>query len=111
MARMSLETTTDENGYFNGTIPFDPPGPPGASVSLTVTLLSPFATAVWGKLDIDARGGPPSNQQRAFVLWHSETVQLGAWRFDDGAYIIVVTGKTRPARAHARLVLEIEAVV
>lgn len=106
---MTLEIRTDENGYFSKTIPFNPPGPLGLTVHLSATLLSPFATGVWGDLDIDAVDGNPSNQNQRFVLWHSEQVQLGSWRLDGGDNLIVVRGKTRPTRANARLLLEIDA--
>ena len=109
MAKMTVELSTDENGYFSKTISYNPPGPFGVSVHLSATLLSPSATSVWGNLDIDAKDGKPSNQQRAFVIWHSEEVQLGSWRLDGGDNIVVVNGKTMPRRAHSRLLLEIEA--
>ena len=111
MSKMRVEIRTDENGYFSKTVPFNPPGPFGLTVRLSATLLSPFATGLWGSLDIDAADGKPSNQRRAFVVWHSETVQLGSWSLDGGDNIIVVTGKTKPRRANARLVLEIEAAM
>ena len=111
MPKMTVEIRTDENGYFSKTIPFNPPGPFALTVRLTATLLSPFATGLWGNLDIDAKDGSPSNQKRAFVVWHSEAVQLGSWRLDGGDNIIVVSGKTKPRRANARLVLEIDAAV
>ena len=111
MPKMTVEIRTDENGYFSKTVPFNPPGPFALTVHLSATLLSPFATGLWGSLDIDARDGAPSNERRAFVLWHSETVQLGSWRLDGGHNIIVVSGKTRPRRPNARLVLEIDASV
>ena len=111
MPKMTVEIRTDENGYFSKTIPFDPPGPFALTVRLTATLLSPFATGIWGSLDIDARDGAPSNQQRQFVVWHSEAAQLGPWRLDGGDNIIVVRGKTKPTRANARLVVEIDATV
>ena len=111
MAKMTVEITTDENGYFSKTVPFNPPGPFALTVHLSATLLSPFATGLWGSLDIDARDGAPSNQQRAFVAWHSEVVRLGAWRLDGGDNVIVVNGKTRPRRANTRLVLQIDATV
>ena len=111
MPKMTVEVRTDENGYFSKTVPFDPPGPFGVTVRLSATLLAPFATGIWGSLDIDAKDGAPSNQRRAFVIWHSESAQLGAWKLDGGENIIVVNGKTRPRRPNARLVLEIEAAV
>ena len=111
MPKMTVEIRTDENGYFGKTVPFNPPGPLGLTVHLSATLLAPFATALWGTLDIDARDGAPTNLRRQFVVWHSETVQLGPWRLDGGDNIIVVNGKTRPPRPNARLVLEIEASV
>jgi hypothetical protein len=111
MPTMTMEVRTDENGYFSKTVPFNPPGPFALTVRLTARLASPFATGLWGSLDIDARDGAPSNQQRAFVLWHGEAAPLGSWRLDGGDNIIVVTGKTRPRRANTRLVLEIDAAL
>ena len=108
MPKLTVEMGTDEHGYFSKTVPFNVPGTAGATVRLTVTLLSPFATGVWGKLDIDARDAVPLNRERAFVVWHSEMAQLGSWRLDDGAHVIVVNGKTNPTRANTRLVLEID---
>lgn len=109
MPRITLEVLTDEHGYFSRTVPFDPAGPFALTVHISATLLAPFATGIWGTLDIDARDGAPSNTQRSFVLWHSETVALGAWRLDGGDNIIVVHGKTKPVRANARLLLEVDA--
>ena len=40
----------------------------------------------------------------------SETTQLDPWRLDGDENIIVLSGKTKPMRAHARLVLEIDEV-
>jgi hypothetical protein len=111
MPKLTFEVRTDEHGYFSKTIPFNPPGPLGVTVQLSATLVSPFATGIWGSLDIDALDGAPSNKQRAFVLWHSETVQLGQWRLDGGDNVIVVNGKTKPRRPHARLVVVIDAAV
>jgi hypothetical protein len=109
MPKMEVEILTDENGYFSRTIRFNPPGPLGVTVHLSVTLLSPFATGIWGDLDIDAADGKPSNEKRAFMVWHSEKVELGSWRLDSGDNIIVVHGKTRPKRADAQLILQIDA--
>jgi hypothetical protein len=112
MPKMKVEIKTDANGYFSKTVsPFNPPGPFGLTVRLSATLLSPFATGLWGYLDIDAADGSPSNEKRAFVVWHSEKVELGSWRLDGGGNVIVVNGKTRPKRAHAQLVLEIDAKI
>jgi hypothetical protein len=108
MPKMTVEIRTDENGYFSKTVPVDPPGSPQSAACLTVTLLSPFATALWGSAALEARDGTPASERRTFVAWHSETVQLEPWRLDGGENIIVLTGKTKPLRAHARLVLEIE---
>lgn len=108
MPKLTVEIRTDEHGYFSKTVPFNAPGPAGTAVRLTVTLLSPFATGVWGKIDIDARDAVPLNRERAFVVWHSETAQLGSWRLDGGAHVIVVSGKTNPTRANTPLVLDIE---
>ena len=111
MPKMKVEINTDKNGYFNKTIRFNPPGPFMLTVRLSAKLLSPFATGLWGQLDIDAEDGNPTNQRRAFVAWHSEELALGSWRFDGGQNIIVVSGKTKPKRANARLVWEIDAAV
>jgi hypothetical protein len=111
MPKIRVEIGTDENGYFSRTVPFNPPGPIGLTIHLSATLLSPFATGIWGALDIDARDGAPSNAKRAFVAWHSEAVRLGEWKLDGGDNIIVVTGKTNPRRPNARLLLEIDAAI
>ena len=111
MPKMTVEIRTDENGYFSKTVLFDPPASLGPTVCLTVALLSPFATGLWASLAIDAREGEPSDQKQPFVVWHSEAVRLGPWSLDGGENVIVVTGKTKPLRAYARLVLEIDATV
>ena len=111
MPKITLEIRTDENGYFGKTVLFDPPASLGPTACLTVALLSPFATGLWASVTIDARNGEPSNERRAFVVWHSEAVQLGSWHLDGGENIIVLTGKTKPMRAYARLVLEIDAAL
>jgi hypothetical protein len=111
MQTMRVEVRTDGNGYFGKTVNFNPLGPFPLTVRLSATLLSPFATGVWGELDIDAADGAPSNSKRTFVVWHSEQVQLGSWRLDGGDNVIVVSGKTKPKRANARLVVEIDATM
>jgi hypothetical protein len=111
MSTMTVEIRTDEHGYFSKTVPFNPPGPLGLTVRLSATLLAPFATGVWGALDIDALDGAPANDKRAFVVWHSEVVELGAWRLDGGDNVIVVRGKTRPRRPNARLFIRIDATL
>lgn len=108
MATVTIELTTNANGVFSKTTPFNPPGPFGVTVKLSARLLLPSATGLWGTLDVDAKDGNPSNQKRAFVAWHSETVQLGSWRFDGGDNVVVVRGITKPKRANTRLVLQIE---
>ena len=72
MPKMTVEIRTDVNGFFSKTVHLNPPGPFGLTVRLSATLLSPFATGLWGSLDIDAQDGNPSNQTRAFVAWHNE---------------------------------------
>jgi hypothetical protein len=111
MPQMKVELDTDRNGYFSKTINYDPPGPFGVTVKLAAKLTAPFATGVWGELDIDAADGNPSNTKKAFVAWHSEQVQLGSWRLDRGKNIIVLNGKTKPKRANAKLLVEIDASV
>jgi hypothetical protein len=111
MRTIQVEIETDANGYFSKTLSFNPPGPIGVTVGLTATLLAPFATGLWGTLDIDARDGTPSNTKRTFVLWHREAVAIGSWSLDGGDNIIVVHGKTRPRRANARLLLKIDAAM
>jgi hypothetical protein len=111
MPKLNVEMSTDENGYFSKTVRFDPTGPFGVTVHLSATLLAPASTGLWGELDIDAEDAHPSNQKRSFVAWHSEEVKLGSWKLDGGQNIIVVNGKTRPKRPHARLVLQIDATV
>ena len=110
MPKTTVEIRTDENGYFSKTVLFDSLGSPGATACLTVTLLSPFATGVWGSVAIEARDGEPASGTRTFIVWHSETTQLDPWRLDGDENIIVLSGKTKPMRAHARLVLEIDEV-
>ena len=111
MPKMTVEMSTDANGYFSKTVPYNPPGPFGLTISLTATLLSPFATGLWGSLDIEPRAGKPANHKRAFVAWHSQAVRLGSWHLDGGDNIIIVTGRTNPPRANAHLVVEIDAAV
>ena len=111
MPKMTLEIRTDENGYFSKTVRVNPPLPLGTTVNLAATLLAPVATGLWGDVDIDAADGAPSNMKRPFVAWHSEVVQLGLWVLDAGDNIVVVSGKTKPRRAHTRLVVEIDVTV
>lgn len=106
MPKMTVDVRTDENGYFCKTVPYNPSG---SSMRMSMTLLSPYATALWGHVGVDAKDGDPANRPRAFVIWHSETVQLGSWHLETGENIIVVTGKTKPKRANTRVLLEIEA--
>lgn len=105
---MTIELTTNANGVFSQTTPFNPPGPFSLTVRLSATLLSPTWTGLWGTLDIDAKDGNPSNQKRAFVAWHSEKVELGSWRLDGGDNVVVVRGITKPKRPNTRLVLKID---
>ena len=111
MPKMTVEITTNSNGFFSRSVPINPPGPFSLTVRLSGTLMSPFATGLWGSLDIDARDGNPSNPRRPFVAWHKEAVQLGSWRLDGGDNVVVVRGITKPKRANARLVLQIDASV
>jgi hypothetical protein len=111
MPSMRVEIQTDANGFFRKTVRFNPPGPFGLTVRLSATLLSPFATGLWGGLDIDAEDSSPSNPKRPFVAWHSEVVQLGSWKLDGGGNVIVVDGRTRPKRANTRLIMQIDADV
>jgi hypothetical protein len=108
MPTTTVEIRSDENGYFSKTVRFDAPGASGMTVRVSATLLSPSATGLWGSVHIDAKDGKPSNETRAFVMWHSEAVQLGSWVLDAEENIIVIRGKTKPTRVHTRLVLEID---
>lgn len=111
MPTMTMEIKTDANGRFARTVPYNPPGPFAVTVSLTAKLLSPFATGLWGSLDIEPADGRPANRRKAFVAWQSEVVPLGSWHLGGGDNVIVVAGTTRPRRANARLVVEIHAVL
>ena len=109
MPKMTVELTTNEHGFFTKTVPINPPGPFKVTVKISATLVSPFATGLWGSLDIDAKDGNPSNPRRSFIVWHKEAVQLGSWKLDGGNNIVVVHGITKPRRRNAKLVLEIDA--
>ncbi len=111
MPMVTVALQTDANGYFSDRVHYSPPGPFALTVRLSAKLLSPFATGVWGDLDIEPEHGQRSNQRRRFRAWQSEEVSLGSWHLNGGGNVIVVSGLTRPRRAHARLVLEIEAAV
>lgn len=108
MSKMTMEIRTDENGYFSKTLRFNAAGLQGSAVVLSATLTSPAATGIWSDIGIDVADDKSSNPKRAFVAWHHELVVLGSWVLDAEDNIIVVNGKTRPARAYTRLVLEIE---
>jgi hypothetical protein len=105
---ITVEVRTDENGYFSKTVPFSATNASGTRVALSVTLLSPFATGVWGTMEVDERDGAPSHQAKTFVVWHSELVQLGSWSLASDNSILVVRGKTRPVREGARVLLLID---
>ena len=111
MPKMTVELMTNALGQFTKTVPFNPPGPFGITVKLSSTLMSPFATGLWGYLDIDAKDNNPSKPQRPFVLWHSEKRPVGSWKLDGGDNVVVVRGITKPRRANTRLVLEIDAAL
>ncbi len=111
MPRMTLAIQTDANGYFSDQVHYDPPGGFALTVRLSARLLTPFATGLWGELDIEPERGRPAHQKRRFVVWQSEEVQLGSWQLSAGENVIALKGLTRPRRAHARLVLEIAATV
>ncbi len=111
MPTMTVEIRTDQNGQFSNRTSYNPPGPFAVTVHLSAKLVSPFATGLWADLDIEPAQGQPSNQKRAFVVWQSEEVPLGSWHLAGGDNVVVVTGKTRPHRPNARLVLEIDATV
>ena len=108
MAKLTVEMTTNARGFFTKTVPVNPPGPFSLTVRLTATLKSPFATGLWGSLDIDAKDGNPSNPKRAFVVWQGEATAIGSWKLEGGDNVVVVRGITKPRRPNATLVLEIE---
>ncbi len=111
MPKMTVEIRTDPSGHFSNRTSYNPPGPVALTVRLSATLLSPYATGLWGDLDIEPAHGRAVNQKRAFVAWQNEPVQLGSWHLGGGDNTIVVSGTTRPHRPNARLVLQIEATL
>lgn len=113
MPKFNLEISTDNNGYFNQTTVFDPPGqfPFPLRVNLTVTMNEPVATEVIAVVDIDAEDGNPTNQEKQFVLATGDVVPLGSWRLDGGKNIVVLRGRTMPSRPSTKLMVEIEATL
>jgi hypothetical protein len=109
VTKITVELSTDEHGYFSSTVPVQTQDATGVTLRLSATLLAPFATGMWATMRIDRPDAPPSIDARAFVLWHSEVAQLGAWRLDGGDHLIIISGKTRPTRTRARLLVELGA--
>ena len=111
MPRITVELRTNANGFFTKTVPYNPPGPFALTVRLSATLVSPFATGLWGTLAINSKDGKTTNPRKVFVAWHKEVVPLGPWRLVGGDNIVVVHGFTRPKRPNAQLVLQVDASV
>jgi len=109
MPTMKLRLTTDGNGYLHKTERYNPPGPFSLTISLAARLLRPAETRITGDLDIDSADGSPSNNRRGFVIRTGERIALGEWRLDGGDNVIVVRGRTHPARPDTELELELDA--
>ena len=109
MPKFDFSLTTDENGYFQHTARFDPLGPFSLRVELSVALNQPDDTRAQGRLDIDPVDGGRGNQVRAFVVAAGDTESLGSWRIDGGENLIVLSGRTQPARTNSSLEVTVNA--
>ncbi len=109
MPSFDLSLATDENGYFQHTTRFNPPGPFSFDVELSVTLKQPGETRAQGRLDIDPADGGRGNQARDFEVAAGDTASLGNWRLDGGDNVIVLSGRTEPARANSNLEVTVDA--
>jgi len=106
---MTLTVKTDENGRFQQTQTYNPPGPFSITVQLEVELLSPTDTVVSGELDIDAVDGSPTNQSKKFLAEPGKRISLGSWTLDSRDNLIVVNGITVPVKANTDLAFEMRA--
>lgn len=109
MPTSTISVTTDQNGAFSRRETFNPPGPFGVTVELKATLLTPSDTTVSGTVDVDATDGKPQNQEKKFDLTVGKQVSLGRWKLDGGENLVVVSGKTSPARPNTSVEIEIDA--
>lgn len=103
-----LKITTDENGTYQRTDSFNPPGPFNFTAEVKVTLLAPAETTLTAAADIDAESGEPQNQSKEFVLVAGESVDLGEWRISGGNNTFTFNAKTSPVRAHTEIEIEVE---
>ena len=109
MPSFDLNLVTDDNGLFQHTTRFNPPGPFSLNVALSVTLTQPGDPRALGRLDIDPADGGRGNQARDFAVDAGQTRSLGSWRLDGGDNVIVLTGRTKPERANSNLQPTIDA--
>lgn len=109
MPRYDYILETDENGYFQKSARFNPPGPFSLTLDLSVTLKKPADTLAQGRLDIDPADGGRGNLERAFAVRSGEKAGLGTWSLDGGDNIVVLSGRTEPPRADEQLEITLEA--
>lgn len=107
MPTFQFKTRTDSNGYFSHTKEYNPPGPFGFKVKLTGELLRPTGTRVAGLLDIDAKDGGTFNPERKFAGAAGQKLDLGSWKIDGADNVIVLTGKTLPAKPDTDLEIRV----
>ena len=109
MPSFDFTLPTDDNGYFHHTAAYNPPGPFSLKVELSVRLNQPPDTKAEGRLDIDPADGGRGNQARDFVVASGESTSLGSWRLDRDDNLIVLSGRTEPARPNATLAVTVAA--
>ncbi len=108
MPTMSFSVETDANGFFQKTEIFDSPIPWDTTVDLRAKLKAPADTCIVGSVDVDAADGTVLNQEKNFRVCHGERLKLGQWRIDKRENVVVVRGKTIPARPRTKVTVEIK---
>lgn len=96
----TLKVKTDENGRYETSQTFNPPGFWDYNVSATATLIAPADTTIDGTITITAANHSTDNPPKDFRISTGETADLGDWRLDGGDNVIRVTGQTSPVRAN-----------
>lgn len=103
-----LKITTDENGAYERTDKFNPPGPFNFTAEVKITLISPQETTLNASVDIDGANGEPQNQSRDFTLKTGEQVDLGEWHISGGNNVFSFSARTLPVRASTEIEIEVE---
>lgn len=97
---------TDDNGFYQITRGFSPPGPFGFSVDLHATVTSPPGAHVACVVTLNNSSGP---QSKTFTADSGVQVSLGTWRITSGSDVLVISGRTDPKLVNTDITVDVEA--